>query len=403
MGLTVAPITVRNWLAYKHFIPISLGSGITLIEGIGEYDDQGRFGFPANDSETGLKEAEWYGRPDYTEELWKIDGIERDRARFAKALDVIKANPVWFSRVVLRRMAFMLRYNDFRRQNRTFNHTTAPTVLPFPNFNHPVAVSENALPVWSIVATETLPEPAPSSKISLNKENNILHIQTPNGKGELLTFPTILVKKQTDYILKVQSQVNQGAAVLQVKPQDPRITLAQMNVAVETPRKKKKRQNPESLENLEVTQPSLNFQQLAFTSADKEQVGLVISKGDTESGEMNMQVGRIELFELGPNRHQWTRFPRSIIRGLQKNMFKTDLLRLLIMVGILFLVFIKQYRPLLILLAVPIYYLSFQSFLHTEYRYILAIHYFLFVIVAVAIYYAGTALVRLSRHIKTHF
>src|SRR6185295_2988652 len=32
--LVIAPITIRNWVLYHHFIPLSLGAGITLIEGI---------------------------------------------------------------------------------------------------------------------------------------------------------------------------------------------------------------------------------------------------------------------------------------------------------------------------------------------------------------------------------
>jgi len=38
---------------------------------------------------------------------------------------------------------------------------------------------------------------------------------------------------------------------------------------------------------------------------------------------------------------------------------------------------------------VPVYYLCAQSAFHTEYRYILAIHYFLFTAAAVTLYSAG--------------
>ncbi len=41
------------------------------------------------------------------------------------------------------------------------------------------------------------------------------------------------------------------------------------------------------------------------------------------------------------------------------------------------------------LLLVPAYYVGVQSSLHTEYRYVLAIHYFLFIIAAVTLYIAG--------------
>jgi len=38
-----------------------------------------------------------------------------------------------------------------------------------------------------------------------------------------------------------------------------------------------------------------------------------------------------------------------------------------------------------------------QSALHTEYRYVLAIHYFLFILAAVALYWIGTTLRRRLR------
>jgi hypothetical protein len=64
----------------------------------------------------------------------------------------------------------------------------------------------------------------------------------------------------------------------------------------------------------------------------------------------------------------------------------------LIIIGIILLAAARRRRELLILLVVPVYYLLAQSFFHTEYRYILAIHYFLFVFAAVTPYVAGKAL-----------
>lgn len=61
----------------------------------------------------------------------------------------------------------------------------------------------------------------------------------------------------------------------------------------------------------------------------------------------------------------------------------------LVVSGLILLALAGQGRVLAILLAIPVYYFSMQSVLHTEYRYVLAIHYFLFVIAAVAIYRIG--------------
>ncbi|MDQ3744856.1 MAG: glycosyltransferase family 39 protein, partial [Acidobacteriota bacterium] len=107
--LTVAPLTVRNAVVFGHFIPVSLGAGQTLVEGIGDYDPERKFGLPDTDVELTRQEAEAYGRPEYASSLFSPDGIERDRARTARALAVIRAHPLWFASVVVRRAASMLR------------------------------------------------------------------------------------------------------------------------------------------------------------------------------------------------------------------------------------------------------------------------------------------------------
>lgn len=107
--LAVAPVTLRNAVVFGHFIPVSLGAGQTLIEGIGDYDPAGRFGLPATDVELQRQEAELYGRPEYATSLFGPDAIERDRARRARAFAVIRAHPLWFAGVMTRRASSMLR------------------------------------------------------------------------------------------------------------------------------------------------------------------------------------------------------------------------------------------------------------------------------------------------------
>lgn len=107
--LAVAPLTVRNAVVFGHFIPVSLGAGQTLIEGIGDYDPAQRFGLPATDVELQRQEAEMYGRPEYATSLFGPDAIERDRDRRARAFAVIRAHPFWFAGVMARRASSMLR------------------------------------------------------------------------------------------------------------------------------------------------------------------------------------------------------------------------------------------------------------------------------------------------------
>ena len=107
--LAVAPLTVRNAVVFGHFIPVSLGMGQTLIEGIGDYDPGRRFGLPDTDVEIQRQEAEMYGRPEYATSLFGPDAIARDRARRGRALRVIYSRPLWFAGVMVRRAGGMLR------------------------------------------------------------------------------------------------------------------------------------------------------------------------------------------------------------------------------------------------------------------------------------------------------
>lgn len=206
--LVVAPLTIRNAVVFGHFIPVSLGAGQTLVEGIGDYDPGRRFGLPDTDIELIRQEAEIYQRPEYADSLFTPDGFERDRARTLRALAVIRSHPLWFASVMVRRAASMLRLE------RTPLTSTAP-----------------------------------------------------------------------------------------------------------------------------------------------------VSEG-------------------------WTHVPRLAVRAVQK-LFITAIVLPLVLLGACLLVRARNFRALAALLAVPLYYLCVQSALHTEYRYVLAVQYFLFVLAAATLYHGG--------------
>jgi hypothetical protein len=107
--VAVAPLTVRNAVVFGHFIPVSLGAGQTLVEGIGDYDPRERFGLPDTDVELQRQEAEASGRPEYAETLFGPDAGARDGARRARAFAVIRSHPLWFASVMARRAASMLK------------------------------------------------------------------------------------------------------------------------------------------------------------------------------------------------------------------------------------------------------------------------------------------------------
>ena len=107
--LIIAPLTIRNAMVFGSFIPVSLGAGQTLLEGIADYNSDGSLGLPTTDVELIRSEAEAFHRPDYANSLFSPDGVERDRARLARGVAVIRAHPLWFFGVMVRRAASMLR------------------------------------------------------------------------------------------------------------------------------------------------------------------------------------------------------------------------------------------------------------------------------------------------------
>ena len=108
MIVTIAPITIRNFVVFHEFIPLSLGSGVTLIGGIADYDNDRRFGLPRSDVEVAETEAVELGNPAYAGSLYNHDGIIREKYRRDRGVQVIRENPVWFASVMARRAVSML-------------------------------------------------------------------------------------------------------------------------------------------------------------------------------------------------------------------------------------------------------------------------------------------------------
>ena len=101
--LVISPITIRNYLVYHEFLPISIGTGLNLWEGVGEASGD-RFGAVATDDAVALQEAELYNEPRYSGSWSTPEGIMRDRERVRKSLTVIKQQPLWYAGLMLHRM-----------------------------------------------------------------------------------------------------------------------------------------------------------------------------------------------------------------------------------------------------------------------------------------------------------
>ena len=105
----IAPITIRNLVLYRAFVPVSINLGVVLWEGIGEASGNA-WGTRTDDVDVAAQEAEMYGDPRYAEWWASPDGIRRDRARVRRSLAVIAHHPAWFAGAALRRAAQMMDY-----------------------------------------------------------------------------------------------------------------------------------------------------------------------------------------------------------------------------------------------------------------------------------------------------
>src|SRR6185436_6710593 len=96
--------------------------------------------------------------------------------------------------------------------------------------------------------------------------------------------------------------------------------------------------------------------------------------------------GELELFRLAPGEFLWTRYIRIVIHNVQR-FFLTAWVLPMAFIGVVLLLLAGRRDVVLILLAVPAYYLCFQSLLHTEYRYVLAAQPFLYVLTGISLYF----------------
>lgn len=110
-ALAIVPVVVRNIIAFHAFVPVGLGTGTNLWEGIGETTRGAEFGAVFGDENLIERERTEMCLPtDAPLGLYWPDGVRRDRARARKALSVITAHPLWYAGVVARRMIGVLKF-----------------------------------------------------------------------------------------------------------------------------------------------------------------------------------------------------------------------------------------------------------------------------------------------------
>jgi hypothetical protein len=360
--LVILPITIRNMVVFRHLTPISLSAGLNVCEGIADYDPEQRFGLISKDHLVMQWEAQAYNRPDYAGSLFNPDGIERERDRFKRGFAVIKSHPFWFGGVMLRRVGFMLTSEPARLISRT------------PVITHSLADLRGRQPIWTGSPRALVDGVQPVSsdaKISMTEDETALVI-TGDDSVEEPQFITQLISLEPgkDYVLQVPVVIAEGRMGIQIKKGDGRTLLASAAV-------------PDALQGFPIDRQPTSVQ-IPFASGDQKQMQIVLTNGGSKPVRPIARIGRIELFALGESSYGWTRLPRLVVRSVQK-FFVTSWTLTLTVIGLFLILLAGRSQILPLLLGVPLYYLIAQAPLHTEYRYVIAIQYFLLVFVAVAL------------------
>jgi len=358
--MIVLPLTIRNAIVFHRFIPLSLGAGQTLLEGIADYDPQDRFNIPSTDMGIMKTEAEDFHRPDYYGTLFNPDGVERERARLSRGFGVIRAHPLWFSGVMLRRAGSMLRLERSRR------------VATEPPVSHPLDSIENLQPVWLKTPTELLTTSAVTvqAKASPAPGSEALVLTGNSDKyGDQLLSEMVTVKQNNDYVFTVPIKIERGRMKISLKDASGNVYSSVIVEALET-------KSPDE-------QPVLQIQ-LPLVATKDRQMRIVFSNEVSNPPNPVAQIGTIKLFELGPARFLWTQYPRLVVNRIQR-LFLTAVMLPLALIGLARLIIRRAGRALIILSVVPVYFFCVQSIVHTEYRYVLAVDYFLFALAAVSI------------------
>ena len=365
--LVVLPLTLRNAIVFHRFIPVSLGAGQTLLEGIADYDHEGRFGIPQTDMGIMKQEAEMSQRPDYYDTLFHPDGVERERARLARGFGVIRSHPFWFAGVMARRTASMVRLERARliSNQPAVSHSLQPNVKP-----------SAVIDVYELVKQIT-PLTAKAS-VDFDSVPSVLTIVPDNSRyGVQATWP-LVVQPYRDYVLRTAIKVESSRMRISIFGANNKILSTAVVDALESTK-------PED-------QPFIPVQ-LSFVADAQPRV--VISNEAAEAGPAKIKISRIELFELGPARFLWTRYPRFAVHGVQK-IFLTAVLLPLAIMGLGVLILRRQTKALIVLSVVPLYFFTVQSIFHTEYRYVLAVTWFLFAFAGVGVHWIVTLIGSLS-------
>ncbi|HEX5707899.1 MAG TPA: glycosyltransferase family 39 protein [Pyrinomonadaceae bacterium] len=371
----IVPVTIRNAVAFRSFIPLSLSAGITLVEGIGVYDKEGRFGLPSTDYGVTKWEAERYGRPDYLGTRFSPDGVARERGRIRAGLDVIRQDPVWFLGVMAHRAASMPRL------------ARVETIASAPATTRPLEVAEGATPAHLIQPSQLAPTDAARARLQLSApaEADARLDFAGDASGALLVSTPLAVERDTDYLLRLPLRIERGSLVVEITDERDGSIISSTPV-----------QHPINyLDYTAETQPFVTVER-PFVSGDAAEVRVAIRNGSSKPASVAASARAAAVYALGPSSFSWTRPLRALLRPVQK-LFLTAVMLPLVLLGIALFARARRWDALAVLLVVPAYYMCVQSALWTEFRYVMAMHYLLFILAAAGLHWACVKLFGLAR------
>jgi hypothetical protein len=359
--IIILPLTLRNAIVFHRFIPVSLGAGQTLLEGIADYDPSGRFGIPNTDMGIMRQEAVIFQRPDYYGTLFNPDGVERERARLRRGAGVIASHPLWFTGVMIRRAASMTRLERARLIS------TSPAVShSFDPATQQIVLASPPADLLSRCRPQT-----PTARLSSGTAGFAATLAGDDSTyGKQFSCGPLPVSDDTEYAFEVPVRIDRGRMRVSITAGGEQTYVSDIIEPVET-------KNPE--------QPVSSLYLPFVSNASSAEI---VFSNEASGTAPIVQVGEVKLHELGPARFLWTRYPRFFLRLVQR-LFITAVFLPLALIGLGVMLFRKQRNALVILLAVPLYYFTVQSAFHTEYRYVLAVNYFVFGLAGVAASWAG--------------
>jgi hypothetical protein len=204
--------------------------------------------------------------------------------------------------------------------------------------------------------------------------------------GNQIVMEAISVQPGKDYAFRLPLKLEEGRVLIKITDRDQSRILASVGIDV--------------VEGVSPEEQPLNRISLPFVTSNNHAVRLIIANNASAPVRPMAQLGRVELFDLGPSSYQWLRYLRIPIGLLQKFLLTAWILPLVI-IGIVLLVRARQARTVALLLVVPVYYMLVQSALHTERRYVLIIQYFFLVLASVALWWV-VGLLKSSRLRRRH-